>query len=90
MREPTAKEHWSISSLRHVFNRAVKKAEIHKSVSSHVLRHSFATHLLEQGVDVLTIKELLGHNQFRTTAIYLHVQKANLSKVANPIDQLFR
>ena len=84
------KEHWSISSLRHVFNRAVKKAEIHKSVSSHVLRHSFATHLLEQGVDVLTIKELLGHNQFRTTAIYLHVQKANLSKVANPIDQLFR
>lgn len=81
--------HWSISSLRHVFNRAVIKAGIHKQVSSHILRHSFATHLLEQGVDTLTIKELLGHSQLQTTAKYLHVRKSRLSSLDNPLDSLF-
>lgn len=83
-------EHWSISSLRRVFNRALKKARIDKQVSSHILRHSFATHLLEQGVDILTIKSLLGHNQLQTTSKYLHIGKSRLNALENPLDSLFR
>ena len=82
--------HWSISSAQKVFKRAVIKAGIIKKVSSHVLRHSFATHLLEQGVDILTIKELLGHSQLQTTAKYLHVRKSRLSHLENPLDSLFK
>ena len=82
-------EHWSISSLRRVFNRAIKKARIEKQVSSHILRHSFATHLLEQGVDILTIKSLLGHNQLQTTSKYLHVGQSRLNALENPLDSLF-
>jgi site-specific recombinase XerD len=82
--------HWGISSARHVFKRAIAKAGIGKAVSTHILRHSFATHLLEQGVDTLTIKELLGHNQLQTTAKYLHVRQSRLSSLDNPLDQLLK
>lgn len=81
--------HWSIRSLQQVFKRSVRKAGIHKAVSSHSLRHSFATHLLEQGVDTLTIKELLGHSQLQTTAQYLHVRQSRLGSLDNPLDRLF-
>lgn len=54
----------------------------------HTLRHCFATHLLEQGVDLLTIKELLGHKNFRTTTRYTHIQHKQLQKVISPLDQL--
>ena len=80
--------HWSIRSAQQVFKRAVSKAGIHKRVSSHSLRHSFATHLLEQGVDTLTIKELLGHRQLQTTARYLHVRQSHLKRLQNPLDHL--
>jgi integrase/recombinase XerD len=84
------KSHWSIRSLQQVFKRAIAKAGIQKAVSSHVLRHSFATHLLEQGVDTLIIKDLLGHSQLQTTAKYLHVRKTRLGSLENPLDSLFR
>lgn len=80
---------YSVRSLQQLFHRACRKAGIHKAVTPHSLRHSFATHLLEEGVDTLTIKELLGHNNLQTTAIYLHVRQSRLVKLENPLDRIW-
>jgi site-specific recombinase XerD len=69
---------YSQRSVQWAFNEAKKKADIVKPMSVHTLRHCFATHLLEEGLDILTFKDLLGHGCIYTTMIYLH----SLSRIA--------
>lgn len=66
-----------------------EKAEITKRVSPHVLRHSFATHLLEDGVNIRIIQFLLGHRNLKTTSIYTHVAKNYINQTSSPLDSLF-
>lgn len=79
---------YSASALVKVLKEAADRAGIKHRVHVHMLRHSFATHLLEQGTDLRTIQELLGHNDIKTTSIYLHVTSAHKSSIPNPLDTL--
>lgn len=74
---------WAVSQ-------AVKKAGIIKEVSTHTLRHTYATHLLEQGLDMVTIKELLGHEAIETTMIYLHIAQPSARTAFSPLDNLYK
>jgi integrase/recombinase XerD len=71
-------------------NEAVKRAGIKKHVSCHTLRHSCATHLLEMGMDIMTIKELLGHERIETTLVYLHVAQSGRLAPFSPLDKLYQ
>ena len=73
-------------SLQNAIRKAVKMAGIHKKASCHTLRHSFATHLLENGYDIRTIQELLGHENVKTTMLYTHVMNKGGMGVKSPID----
>ena len=84
----TPGEKYSASALVKVLKEAADRAGIRHRVHVHMLRHSFATHLLEQGTDLRTIQELLGHNDIKTTSIYLHVTAAHKSGIPNPLDTL--
>jgi site-specific recombinase XerD len=66
-----------------------KKAGILKDVHAHTLRHSYATHLLEDGIDIVSIKELLGHSHIETTMVYLHVAHSGRNKPFSPLDSLY-
>ena len=76
------------SSIQIAMKEAAKKAGIKKRVYPHVLRHSYATGLLEAGVDLLTISKLLGHASFVTTMVYLHCRREHLPSVPSPLDWL--
>jgi site-specific recombinase XerD len=85
----TPKQPMGERSIQYIINEAVNKTDIKKDVSMHTLRHSFATHLLEDGVDIYSIQRLLGHSDIRTTIVYLHVAQV-IPKVAHsPLDTLY-
>ncbi|PIN74693.1 integrase [Candidatus Woesearchaeota archaeon CG10_big_fil_rev_8_21_14_0_10_37_12] len=73
-------------TIQKILENAAKKAKINKHVTPHTLRHSFATHLLEQGTDIRYIKDLLGHSDIRTTMIYTKVSNKDISKIKSPLD----
>lgn len=77
---------YSSNSIRKFLKVNLKKAHITKYVTPHTLRHSYGTHLLENGTDIRYIQQLLGHNDPKTTMIYTHVQSEALQKIKNPLD----
>lgn len=80
---------YSVKGLSWVFRENLKKTSITKEVSLHSLRHSYATHLLEEGINIVTLKELLGHANIITTMIYLHIAQCDMIKAHSPIDTLY-
>jgi len=80
--------HLSVRSAQHIFEHAKGKAGIEKEASFHSLRHAFATHLLEDGVDIRYIQELLGHERIETTQRYTHVAQRGLERIRSPLDGL--
>jgi site-specific recombinase XerD len=82
-------EAYSQRGAQWAISQAVKKAGIVKEVTLHTLRHTYATHLLEQGVNILVIKELLGHARIETTMIYLHLARPSASLAFSPMDTLY-
>jgi integrase/recombinase XerD len=81
-------EPYSESSLREAFMRALKDAGINKRLTLHSLRHTFATHLLENGIDLRFIQELLGHKSSKTTEIYTHVMARSIERIKSPFENL--
>jgi site-specific recombinase XerD len=79
---------YSVSSIRNIIQNACFKANIIKNISPHSLRHSFATHLIQNGYGVTEVQPLLGHNNINTTMIYLHMASPQIIKVESPIDSL--
>lgn len=82
------KGRYSAKSVQLVLENAARKAGIRQKVTPHMLRHSFATHLLEQGVDVRYIQSLLGHSRLQTTQIYTHVAVTQLRGIRSPLDSI--
>ena len=81
-------EKYSPSSVGAIIKKAAKKAKINKKVTPHMLRHSFATHLLESGTDLRYIQTLLGHTSSKTTEIYTQVSLGHMQKIKSPFDSL--
>ena len=74
--------------IKKILQNTCERAGIRKDVSVHTLRHSFATHLLENGTDLQFIQELLGHVSSKTTEIYTHVTTKNIANITSPLDKL--
>jgi site-specific recombinase XerD len=79
--------HYTARSLQRIIKQAAERAGLGTAVTPHMLRHSFATHLLEGGTDLRYIQELLGHRSSRTTEIYTHVASTHLARIRSPLDE---
>jgi integrase/recombinase XerD len=80
---------YSVRGLSWIMRETIKKTSIKKDVTLHTLRHTYATHLLEEGLNIVTLKELLGHAEIATTMIYLHIAQCPLVKAHSPLDTLY-
>jgi site-specific recombinase XerD len=81
-------EQYSATSISEIIKVAARNAGINKKITPHKFRHSYATHLLEDGVDIRFIQELLGHSSIKTTQIYSHVTDKNIKNIVNPFDKM--
>jgi site-specific recombinase XerD len=79
---------YSDRSVQAIFTAAKERSRINPLATVHTLRHSFATHLLEKGVDLRYIQDLLGHESSKTTEIYTHITKKSWDKIKSPLDDL--
>ena len=80
---------YSVRGLSWVMRETLKRTSIKKEVNLHSLRHTYATHLLEEGLNIVTLKDLLGHAEIATTMVYLHVAQCPLIKAHSPLDSLY-
>ena len=83
-------QQFSAGGIRWVISEARKKSGIQKQISSHILRHTYATHLLEMGTDIMTLKNLLGHIDIKTTMLYLHICNLDKHKAFSPMDRIYK
>jgi len=80
---------FSETGVQWIVRQAARKAGIKKHVTAHVLRHTYATHLLEMGLDIMTLKDLLGHAAIQSTLQYLHIAQLGRNRAFNPMDRLY-
>jgi len=83
-----ASKHLNVRSAQKIFDKAIRRSGIQKKMTIHSLRHTFATHLLENGTDIRYIQSLLGHSSIRTTERYTHVARHNVLRIKSPLDNL--
>ena len=87
--EGPERNQYSATSVQNILKKSANKAGIKKRVHIHMLRHSFATHLLQQGINLRLIQEILGHDSIKTTEIYTHITSTDIKNITNPFDNLF-
>ena len=78
----------TLSTAQKAFKKALRISKIHKNASSHTLRHSYATHLMDKGIDIRIIQSLMGHKSMKTTMRYCHLTKSKYADVKSPLDEL--